>query len=136
MPWRAAISMLGVVGAAAGLWALAYRELPGKRAAAVVPPHPEISAGGDPIGAVFEGRVPCKKCLLREDEDRACALCGAGDQGSDDVLAGLCNGLGVSGANDRTEIQGTWREQRGAEGYPDAVVYALDERAPAELRYY
>jgi hypothetical protein len=43
--------------------------------------------------------------------------------------------IGTNG-NDRVVRQGTWSVRTGVEGYPEALVYALDDRADEALRYY
>jgi NlpE N-terminal domain len=97
------------------------------------PPYPERNANGDPILAVYEGRTPCAT------EDCEKLKIGLVLYRNQDTKAPTTYWLGlISGgkANVRTVTQGTWTISRGAQDYPEAVVYALDANTDPELRYY
>lgn len=95
-------------------------------------PYPARNSAGDPIVAVFVGRIPCASsaCEMRKVEI---------------VLYGRERGwvpttywmgqIGVGLANDRVVEEGTWSERRGAQDYPGATVYALDRPADRSLQY-
>jgi hypothetical protein len=96
------------------------------------PAYPERNSVGDPIVAVFEGRIPCAitDCEMRKVEV---------------VLYGRDNGripttywlgqVGVGLGNDRLVQQGAWTIRRGLQDYPDGLVYQLDSSADPSLQY-
>jgi hypothetical protein len=96
------------------------------------PPYPETNADGDPIRAVLEGRIPCTiaECALLKVqlvlyENRS-------DKTPSTFWLGL---IGTSG-NDRVVRQGTWGIRHGVQGYPEALVYVLDDHVDEALRYF
>ena len=96
------------------------------------PPYPERNSAGDPILAVFAGRIPCAVmgCEMRKVELVLYAR--------DDAHVATTYWLGQIGVgmgNDRVVQQGTWAGRRGAQDYPDALVYALDKSAEPSLQY-
>ena len=129
-PSRAAIvsavaAMLVLAGAVA--WWSADR--PRLVTATFDPAYPETNANGDPILAVFEGRIPCDLpgCQRRKIQ---LVLYASGHQKTPTTYwLGI---IGTSG-NDRVVRQGTWDTRRGVEGYPEALVYVLDA-ADEDLR--
>jgi len=122
----AAILALGVLG-----WIFGSHR-PHLVTASFDPPYPEANSSGDPILAVMEGRIACSiaDCkmlkvtlvLYENKKDSAPAT----------------YWLGVVGAhgNDRIVTQGSWEVRHGVIGYPDALVYALDEHADKDLRFF
>jgi hypothetical protein len=96
------------------------------------PAYPERNGAGDPIVAVFEGRIPCaiQGCEIRKVE---LVLYGrdAGRIPTTYWLGQLRVGMG----NDRLVQQGAWIVRRGLQEYPDGLVYALDSSADPSLRY-
>jgi NlpE N-terminal domain len=96
------------------------------------PPYPETNANGDPIRVVLEGRIPCSmtdcerlKVQLVLYEDRQ-------EKTPTTYWLGI---VGTRG-NDRVVTQGAWDIRRGVEGYPEGLVYALDQHADEDLRYF
>ena len=96
------------------------------------PSYPERRSVGDPILAVFVGRIPCaaKGCEMRKIE---LVLYGR-DDGQVPTTYWLGQ-IGVGMGNDRLVQQGTWTGRRGVQEYPDALVYALDTNADPSLQY-
>ena len=96
------------------------------------PPYPERSSAGDPVLAVFVGRIPCvvKGCNMRKIE---LVLYGR-DDGQVPTTYWLGQ-IGVGMGNDRLVQQGKWTGRRGVQEYPDALVYALDTSADPSLQY-
>jgi hypothetical protein len=98
------------------------------------PPYPEVNADGEPILAVFEGRIPgkafdCEKLklvivLYQNRETKAASTYWLG-------YVGVGNG-----SNDRIVSQGVVTTRHGVQGYPEAVVYELDSATHPELRFY
>lgn len=98
------------------------------------PVYPERNAAGDPIVAVFEGRIPCADsdaCAMR----KVSLVFYARDHGRvpttywlDQVKVGL--------SNDRLVHTGPWSIRAGVQGYPDGVVYALDSAADPSLQSF
>jgi hypothetical protein len=107
----------------------AYRQLAQKT---FDPPYPERSSAGDPILAVFVGRIPCvvNGCNMRKIE---LVLYGR-DDGRVPTTYWLGQ-VGVGMGNDWLVQLGTWTDRRGVQGYPDAFVYVLDTNADPSLRY-
>jgi hypothetical protein len=97
------------------------------------PPYPEVDAGGNPIQAVYEGRIPC---VLKNCEKMKIALVLYHDRSSRAPTTYWFGSVAVSDDDDRVVTQGRWAERRGVKGYPDAVVYELDSNTPVELRYF
>ncbi len=96
------------------------------------PPYPEVNTSGDPILAVFEGRIPC---LVANCEKLKVQLVLYQNQ---KTKAPITYWLGLVGAqgNDRVVTQGTWTIRNGVKGYPEAVVYELDSNTSLDFRYY
>ena len=96
------------------------------------PPYPQMNRDGDPILAVFEGRIPCHlaNCQVLK--------VGLVLYRHRDTKAPSTYWLGVVGGrgNDRTVTQGTWLERRGTKEYPDAPVYELDSNAGLGFRFF
>jgi NlpE-like protein len=124
-----ALSVAAIVAVAVTLVLLNNRQ-PRWISATFDPPYPETNARGDPIRAVLEGRIPCSDCeklkvqlVLYENRK---------EKTPTTYWLGM---VGRSG-NDRVVIQGSWEIRRGVEGYPEALVYALDQHADEDLRYF
>jgi hypothetical protein len=96
------------------------------------PAYPERNGAGDPVVAVFEGRIPCdvQGCDKRKVE---LVLYGrdAGRNPTTYWLGQVRDGMG----DDRLVRQGTWSVRRGLQEYPDGLVYALDAGAEPSLQY-
>lgn len=96
------------------------------------PPFPERNSANEPIVAVFFGRIPC---ALAACEKRKVELVLYGrDQGQVPTTYWLGQ-IGVGVSNERAVTTGSWAIRRGVQGYPDAVVYALDSAADESLQY-
>jgi hypothetical protein len=96
------------------------------------PPYPETNANGDPIRAVLEGRIPCTVADCARLKVQLVLYENRNDKTPSSYWLGL---IGASG-NDRVVRQGTWRARHGVQGYPDALVYVLDDHADEDLRYF
>jgi hypothetical protein len=98
------------------------------------PPYPEFNLNGDPIQAVYEGRIPCVVPV------ETCEKIKIGLTLYHDPKTGIPTTfwLGYVGTlgNDRVIEQGEWSIKHGVPGYPEAEVIALDSNATLELRYY
>jgi hypothetical protein len=96
------------------------------------PAHPERNSAGDPIVAVFEGRIPCAAsgCAMRKVE---LVLYGrdAGRIPKSYWLGQVTVGKG----SDRLVQQGAWTTRRGLQEYPDGLVYQLDSSADPSLQH-
>jgi hypothetical protein len=96
------------------------------------PPYPEVNADGDPILAVFEGRIPCAVANCEKLKVGLVLYQSRKAKSPTTYWLGI---IGTNG-NDRIVTQGTWTIRRGAKEYPEAVVWELDSNAPLDLRYY
>lgn len=84
---------------------------------------------GDPLFGVFESKVPCEDCsaikiglaLYRDDETWA------------PTTYKLVR-VYVGKSDEQHVNEGVWMVDGEVEGYPDAVVYRLDSRAPDEYK--
>jgi hypothetical protein len=94
------------------------------------PPYPGRNANGDPIRAVFEGRIPCSDC------DRLKVQLVLYERANERAPTTYWLGIVGTSGNDRLVTQGTWEIRRGVEGYPEALVYALDQHADEDVRYF
>ncbi|MFS8131484.1 MAG: hypothetical protein ACMG57_05940 [Candidatus Dojkabacteria bacterium] len=96
------------------------------------PPYPEFNTNGDPILAVFEGRIPCKASNCEK------LKVGLVLYQNKETLTPTTYWLGLIGAsgNDRVVTQGTWTIQKGIKDYPEAVVYKLDSNTEADFQNY
>jgi hypothetical protein len=97
------------------------------------PPYPEVNATGDPIQAVYEGRIPCAP---QNCDKMKIALVLYHDRVSRAPTTYWFGSVSVFDDDDRLVTQGRWTEEKGVRGYPDAVVYVLDSNTPPELRYF
>jgi hypothetical protein len=96
-------------------------------------PYPAQNRAGDPIVAVFVGRIPCtvNDCEMRKVE---IVLYGR-EQGRIPTTYWMGQ-IGVGSGNDRVVEEGTWSGRRGVQDYPGATVYALDRPADPSLQYF
>src|SRR5262249_18343002 len=83
------------------------------------PPYPQVNAAGDPILAVFEGRIPCSSPPCERRKVGLVLYQHAATRSPSTYWLGL---VGLTG-NDRIVIQGTWTIHKGARDFPEAVVY-------------
>lgn len=97
------------------------------------PPYPEHNANGDPILAVFEGRVPCAVEGCHVMKIGLVLYHTAVTNTPTTYWLGV---IGVGKGNERTVTQGRWSVRQGTQEFPDAVVYALDANTEHDLRYY
>jgi hypothetical protein len=99
-----------------------------------VPAYPDRNVVGDPIVAVFEGRIPCADgdgCDMRKV---SLVLYGR-DRGQVPTTYWLGQ-VQVGLSDDRRVHTGTWTIQVGVSGYPNGVVYTLDSTADPSLRWF
>ena len=97
------------------------------------PPYPERNAHGDPMLAVYEGRIACAFIDCEMMKVRLVLYHHAETKAPTTYWLGF---LGVGQGNDGTVTQGTWTLGRGILAYPEAVVYQLDDNTPLHLRNY
>ena len=124
----AAVVMLGIIGLAAWWQRPEYR-----RPITFHPPYPQVDEAGASILAVFEGRIPF---FVANCEKRKVGLVLYHDGATSAPSSYWLGVIGVGLSNEREVTQGTWTIRRGAEEYPEAVVYELDRKAPDDLRRY
>jgi hypothetical protein len=131
-PWKTAIGMAVATTLGIACLALWWHDSPLRRVTVVFePPYPQFNAAGDPILAVFEGRIPCDEanCELRKVGlvlyERPVR------EAPSTYWLGI---VGVGLGNDRTVIQGTWTVREGVKDFAEAVVYELDANAPEDLQ--
>jgi hypothetical protein len=94
------------------------------------PPYPQVNAAGDPILAVFEGRIPCSSPNCERRKVGLVLYEHSATRTPSTYWLGL---VGLTG-NDRIVIQGTWTIRKGVKEFPEAVVYELDAGAPDDLQ--
>ena len=96
------------------------------------PAYPETNANGDPIRAVLEGRIPCSTTDCERLKVQLVLYEHRKKRRPRPIGLGI---VGTSG-NDRLVTQGTWEIRRRVEGYPEVLVYALDQHADEDVRYF
>jgi hypothetical protein len=97
------------------------------------PPYPERNAHGDPLLAVYEGRIACAFVDCEVMKVRLVLYHHAQTKAPTTYWLGF---IGVGQGNAGTVTQGTWTSGRGIHDYPDAVVYRLDANTNLHLRTY
>lgn len=104
----------------------------------LVPWYPAVNENGDPIAAVFEGRIPCFESGYVNCDKIKVALVLYEDQETKAPttykLARVYVAESLEGA--RQVVQGDWTKSVGTNLDPDAEVYELDSNAPPEFRKY
>jgi hypothetical protein len=95
------------------------------------PPYPETNANGDPILTVLVGRIPCAVAACERLKVQLVLYESRKDRTPTTYWLGI---VGTRG-NERVVTQGTWDVRQGVEGYPDALVYVLDDHTNKDLRY-
>jgi hypothetical protein len=122
-------SMLAMVVAVAVLTACIHTQPP---QTTFDRPYPERNSAGDPIFAVFVGRIPCavEGCEMRKVE-----LVLYGREGRQVPTTYWLGQVGVGLSNERDVREGTWSAGRGVPEYPQARVYTLDGNADPTLRH-
>jgi hypothetical protein len=95
-------------------------------------PYPERNSAGDPILAIFVGRIPCavEGCEMRKVE-----LVLYGREGGRVPTTYWLGQVGVGMGDERVVQEGTWSGRRGVPAYPQAQVYTLDANADPSLRH-
>jgi hypothetical protein len=100
--------------------------------------YPPTNDRGDPIFAVFEGRIPCTDSKLSGCDKIKVALALYRDTKSQAPttykLARVYVATSPEGA--RSVVDGAWTVTRGMKLNPGAAVYRLDAGAPPEFRAY
>jgi hypothetical protein len=94
------------------------------------PPYPQVNAAGDPILAVFEGRIPCSSPNCERRKVGLVLYEHSATRIPSTYWLGL---VGLTG-NDRIVIQGTWTIRKGVKDFSEAAVYELDASAPDDLQ--
>lgn len=94
------------------------------------PAYPERNRAGDPIVAVFEGRIPCP--IRGCDKLKVELVLYGRDSGRIPTTYWLGQ---VSTGDDPLVQQGAWTTHRGLQQYPDGLVYQFDTNADANLQY-
>jgi hypothetical protein len=98
---------------------------------AIEPWYQATNAGGDPLFAVFESRIPCADCQTIKF-----ALVLYRDRASGAPSTYRLARVHVGKGDERTVSEGTWRMARGTKLDPQALVYQLDANAPVEFRAF
>lgn len=98
------------------------------------PPYPAVNTNSDPILGVFEGRVPCYKPNC--EKIKMALVLYEDDKEAKTPTTYWLGRILVDGGNEREIFEGVVAVRRGIKGYPDAVVYALDDNAPEDTRLY
>ena len=126
----AVLTVALVIVAGAGFWL--FQKNFHKAPTTFDPPYPELNRNGDPILAVFEGRIPC------DGEDCQMLKVGLVLYQNRETKAPTTYWLGRIGlwGNDRAVTEGNWTMQRGIKEYPEATVYKLDSNAPPNLQFF
>ena len=97
------------------------------------PPYPEANASGDPILAVFEGRIPCAAAECEQMKLGLVLYHNAETKAPTTYWLGL---IAVGKGNNRVVTQGSWTIRHGVADYPEAEVYELDANTDLDHRYY
>ena len=98
-----------------------------------LPPYPEANASGDPILAVFEGRIPCAAAECEQMKLGLVLYHNADTKAPTTYWLGL---IAVGKGNNRVVTQGTWAIRHGVADYPEAEVYELDANTDLDHRHY
>jgi hypothetical protein len=94
------------------------------------PAYPERNSAGDPIVAVFDGRIPCE---VQGCEKRKVVLVLYG-RGAGSIPTTYWLGQVTVGNDSRVQL-GAWTTRRGLQEYPNGLVYELDSNADPSLQY-
>jgi hypothetical protein len=125
MKMRIALCALVVVLALGGC--VRSREM----VATFAPPYPEANEGGEPIYAVFEGRVPCST----DDNDKLKVSLVLYQRRDTKVPVAYWLGVVGCGQGDKSTVrQGALHLSQGTKEFSDARVYELDANSIPELR--
>jgi hypothetical protein len=100
--------------------------------------YPSMNDNGDPIFAVFEGRIPCTDSEVSDCDKIKVALALYLDRKSGAPttykLARVQVATSPEGA--RSVVDGAWTITRGMKGNPSASVYRLDASVPPAFQAY
>ncbi len=109
-----------------------------ERSTASEPWYGATNENGDPVFAVFEGRVPCVEPTLKDCEKIKVALALYRDRRTEAPTTYALARVHVASSPEgsRAVVIGTWRVTRGMPLDANAPVYELDASAPAEFRLY
>jgi hypothetical protein len=132
LPMRAMVFAAVAVVAAAAFVALSQGSLFRKAAVTFDPPYPQLNAAGDPILAIYEGRIPCPVADCARLKVGLVLYHDRKESSPSTYWLGIVGSQG----NDRLVSTGTWAIRRGVQDYPDALVYELDANAALDLRYF
>lgn len=98
------------------------------------PWYPAANESGDPVFAVFEGRIPCM--AIPECSKTKVGLALYHHAQTQLPTTYLLARVDVGTGNDRVTNAGTWTITHGTALDPQASVYQLDENAPQDFRSY
>jgi hypothetical protein len=94
------------------------------------PAYPERNSVGDPISAVFAGRIPCE---IQGCDKRKVVLVFYGREAG---TIPTTYWLGQVTVGDDSHVQlGAWTTRRGLPQYPNGLVYELDSNADPTLQH-
>ena len=96
------------------------------------PPYPERNARGDPIRAVYEGRIPCAMAQCQKLKVQLVLYETPQEHTPSTYWLGI---VGTRG-NERVVTRGAYTMRRGVDTYPEALVYELDAQTASDLRYF
>ncbi|MBI5873759.1 MAG: copper resistance protein NlpE N-terminal domain-containing protein [Candidatus Omnitrophica bacterium] len=108
-----------------------------KAPAAFDPWYPSANENGDPVFAVFEGRIPCMGQMAIPDCNKIKVGLALYQNAQTQLpTTYLLARVGVGTGNDRITNAGNLTLTHGTVLDPQAVVYQLDTNAPQEFRSY
>ena len=96
------------------------------------PPYPQFNVRGDPIRAVMEGRIACPVAGCEKLKVTLVLYETAQHRNPSTYWLAV---VGTRGS-ERVVTQGTWGLRHSVEGFPDALVYALDSDGGIGLRNF
>lgn len=106
--------------------------------ATIVPWYPESNEAGDPVFAVFEGRIPCADPARVGCDKIKVALVIYHDAKSKNLTTYKLARIYVATSPDgsREVVSGSLKVARGTKLHADETVYQLDAAAPKEFQNY
>jgi hypothetical protein len=118
-------------------WLIGLAACAQQPATPIAPWYPAVDEGGNPVSALFEGRVPCSEPALRGCDKVKVALALYRDRSG--ALKTYRLGrvyVAESPQGSLQVVSGAATSTRGTKLDASAVVIQLDEKAPAEFRAY
>lgn len=118
-------------------FALSACAAPGRAPAVFSPWYPPTSANGDPVFAVYEGRIPCHEAALAGCQTIKVALVLYRQSASaTPITYQLARVYVAAGPEGRQVVAGAATVARGTPLDANARVYVLDTNSPREFRRY